>query len=222
MSARRSDRREAGSGDPAWPDVNAAVGVSGDGWGAEARTRVEDRTDTYLVVARPARAGTLPVTALPGETLRLSWTERDARYELQATLSAARDQPVPVWLLHPAGPVRRQQRRASFRLDIRLSALVSLSDQQPLPARVHDLSEGGMRCVPPVEMVMNEGDQVCVRLQMLEEVAVKAKVVRVQRPPSSGASEVGLAFEDVPEAVAERIRHFIFAEQVARRARLAD
>lgn len=223
MSARRSDQWEAGPGDPvAWPKVNAAVGIFGAGWEHQARTRVEDRTGTHVVVARPTHAGSVPIIARAGDELSLTWTERDALYETKVVLSGTAEEPIPMWELQPYGPVRRSQRRSSFRLDVRLSALIGTDELPPSLARVHDLSEGGMRCDPPAEMGLTRGDAVWVRLPLPEnELTLDARVVRVE-PSSTATTTVGIAFEGMTETVAERIRQFLFSEQIARRARVAD
>jgi c-di-GMP-binding flagellar brake protein YcgR len=218
MGARRSGRSRAGADGATGPSVNTSVRLSREGWPHAARTRVEDVTAQEIVVARPERAGPSLVAADVGDTLLLAWTSEDAMYEVPVTLVTAGDTHPPTWALRPLGPVRRQQRRASFRLEVRLSATLGTDAAAAGLAQVSDLSEGGLRCMPPDGPAFAEGDQVWVRLTLPdEEITLDATVVRVGH-----TGELGINFVRPPETAADRIRKFLFSEQIARRARLAE
>lgn len=219
MVTRRSRKRQEGGGpQTALPEVNSAVGLAREEWAEPARSRVEGVTGGAVTVSSPVHAGGERVSARPGDRLRLTWTTPEALYGVDATVDSVAGGELPTWTLSPQGPVTRQQRRESFRLDIQLAAQLGTDTQPAGVAQVHDLSEGGLRCTPPSETELAEEDTVWVELPLPEgEVRLDAKVVRV-----SPGGEVGLCFQAVTEPQAEQIRAFLFSEQLARRAKLAN
>lgn len=217
MVARRTRKRRESEQQTELPAVNSAVELASEAWSERVRSRVEDTAGQSVMVSRPLLAGSEPVRARTGDQLRMHWTTPEALYEVAAEVSAISGGEVPTWTLTPHGPVSRQQRRESFRLDVRLAAQLGTATQAAGLAQVHDLSEGGLRCTPPSETELEEGSMVWVELGLPDgEVRLDAEVVRV-----SGSGEVGLRFEGTTEQQAEQIRAFLFSEQLARRARLA-
>lgn len=217
MAGRKSRGRKPSGAGVDLPDVNSSVELLADDWAGPARSRVEDSGDGTVVVARPSHAGSTPVSARPGDVLVLAWTTDQAMYELPVELAEVDLGHVPTWRLRPRGKVRRRQRRGAFRLEVALSARLGTPSQAAGIAQVHDLSEGGLRCTPPDGFGLAAGDAVWVELSLPEAtVKLDATVARV-----SDHGEVGLAFQGVEEATAEQVRSHLFAEQLARRARLA-
>lgn len=217
MVARRARKHQEREPQTRLPAVNSAVELAGDDWPEPARSRVDDVAGPVVTVSRPLRAGSERVSARLGDILRLRWTTPDALFGIDAELSAVTDGEVPTWTLETRGPVSRQQRRESFRLEITLAGQLGTDTQGAGVAQIHDLSEGGLRCTPPSEAALAEDDEVWVELPLPEgDVRLDATVVRV-----ADNGEVGLRFEGTTEAQAEQIRAYLFSEQLARRARLA-
>ncbi len=194
------------------PAINSTVRLSHADWPEEARTRVEEAADE-VVVARPSHAGATPASAMPGDGLELRWRSPDGLRDLAVELVADIDDPVPMWRLRPTGTVRLRQRRETFRLGIAMSVRLAGEAGARAPARVRDLSEGGLACSAPADLPLDTGTWVEVELTLDgSALRLPAEVVR-----ACPAGEVGLRFGHVAESDAERIRRFLFSEQLARK-----
>src|SRR5690606_10631627 len=125
------------------------------------------------------------------------------------TLATLVDDARPTWTLATGGQAVRQQRREAFRLEVSISARLGTSGTPAAIARIHDLSEGGLRCTPPSGVDLPEGAAVWVDLPLPDgSLRVDGTVVRVQ-----DSGQVGVAFVGATEADTEKIRGFLFAEQ---------
>jgi c-di-GMP-binding flagellar brake protein YcgR len=153
----------------------------------------------------------------------VAWTYPLGRMEYAVTTSPAHRTYGPVWLLTPAGPLTRVQKREYFRAGVSVPVLVSWTDEPPAVADadsqhepephlvagvVVDLSEGGLLAsvrgaLPPigtaVESVMRIDD---------DEIAQAALVVR-HVSFTGGGTGVALEFVD-PTLHGDRLRRVAF------------
>lgn len=231
-----SDRRRGRAADAdaserlgAWlPTPGTVVTVAAGDTDRTWTTRVEHRQGSTLIVVAPTFARGVPVDAVPGTPIVLGWTAEDGYLEADAVLTDHAIDVVLTWEVD-ASRVRRQQRRAAFRLPVALpiAVLPEPVAQRPVAAeegqaagRTRDLSEVGIRCVLPADDAPGAGDRVQVSVGLPgedEPVLARAEVVWV-REPLGREVEVGLAFVDADEERADRLRRFVFAEQLERRA----
>lgn len=226
---RRSREPESEDRLGAWlPEPGTVVTVGGEEWSQTWTSRIEHRDGASLVVVAPTLGPGEPLDAAPGTPIVLGWATEAGYLEADGVLTGHSVDVVLTWEVD-ANRVRRQQRRAAFRLRVALpvAVLPDTSDgrlvavaETPSQGRTRDLSEVGLRCVLPEELTPEVGDQVIVSVQLpgeSEPVTSRAEVVRVSEA-HRGEVEAGLAFAEVDVERADRVRRFVFAEQLERRA----
>ncbi len=101
-----------------WPvKINDLIQVTviGEGPGTTYPTRVDDIINEKLVLAWPTNLGVL-IPIRIGQPLELYFIREDAVYSFASKVDESQREPVPRIALREAGPVRRIQRRAYFRV----------------------------------------------------------------------------------------------------------
>jgi c-di-GMP-binding flagellar brake protein YcgR len=152
----------------------------------------------------------------PGHVVRLIvCAPNDALYASTAAVESVRCARVPIFHLRVTGAWLRAQRRNAVRQQVavrpRLARVVNGSTPREVRLGVVDVSATGVRVRSRDELRANDFLELAFELD--GEVQVRARVRHVE--PRERAWEAGCEFEGISDAVAQRIVHFIFAEQRA-------
>ncbi|WP_432541990.1 PilZ domain-containing protein [Kineococcus sp. SYSU DK002] len=220
-----------------WPGLNDRVWVEvhlPDSLGGETiriPTRVEDSTDTSLVVAAPSFRGDLHVVA-PGLAVSVCWAGQRGQSRQDFLLAEIVRHRVPAWDLAPSGDVVVEQRRRFARVPAAGTALVSPVAGDPLRAepdpedgqdepvvdgRLIDLSEGGSAVSVPVGTWLRLGRLARISFDLEgDPVDQVGQVVRSLDSLDPGRVEVVLAFAE-PVAAADRLRRYVMQTQIKHR-----
>ncbi|HEY8339165.1 MAG TPA: PilZ domain-containing protein [Egibacteraceae bacterium] len=171
-----------------------------------------------LVIAAPTDADGVPLAAEVGQELTVSWAANGGVTRVPAAVIdlAAGDPGTPLWLLQVTGPPEVAQRREFFRAradgDLSLAA-----GRRELPARLLDLSEGGLRCRVKGPAPASQGETLTAVLSLDgSDIVAETAVVRAT-PSLDGRTELALRFVDLGERSAEVIRRHLFRQQLRQR-----
>lgn len=204
------------------PAINSRVAVT-DSAGNEFLTRVEDEDGDLLVIAAPT-TGTVEHFPEVGDEYLLTWTSTRGLHQLHVVLLAIQRERLRTWMVQIDGPVSLIQRRDRVRVSAVLPAFVHLPDSaDPLPVRILDLSEGGIRltCTDDIAERIEPhigGERPTLLVDLtLDDVpmSIPARVVR-EGERQEGRRIFGLAWA-ADEWQARILRRFVMAWQ--RRAR---
>ncbi len=180
-------------------------------------TRVEWTHGDLLCVIAPLRDDGNVYPLEPGEALTVGWSTEVGYLVAIGTLRGYGKDVIATWGI-AVSRVEQQQRRAAFRLDLSAPVKVRGSSTE-ITGRTCDISEGGLRCTQPRRNAPEMGETVHVELEIPDEdpVIARAKVVR-HREIDATKVDIGLAFVVIDAEQTERIRRFIFEEQLRRRS----
>lgn len=225
---RHADDTERISGERigSWlPSPGTVVTISGGQLPGTWTSRVEYREGTAVVVVAPTQTRGEPVDAPPGTPIVIGWASEQGYLEADGVLTDTAVDVVLTWEVD-ASHVRRRQRRAAFRLPVALpiAVVAGLGDQgrraaPVLEGETRDVSEVGVRVLLPRRDAPAVGDHVEITVRMPDQEPLESVAEVVwSRKYDVEANEVGLMFVDDNEHRAERLRRFVFAEQLERRA----
>ena len=194
------------------PEVNDGVELVHQPWPAIVRSRVEDRGPHAVVVARPARVAGVAVHLRRGDRLSLRWTSPRGLHEALVACVDVTDTPLPTWTLVLRDAPSVEQRRAAFRIAATAGCRVTAGGRRGIGQLV-DLSEGGLRLVPPEGVRLQPGAHVAVALELDDgPIELGAEVLRLD-----GYGTAGLRFLDTDERTTARLRSHVFALELAAR-----
>ena len=203
-----------------WPALNSLAWLRLPCCGAEHPTRVEDFDGDSCVVAEPVAPHQKPVD--PGsvsEGFFLGWVIDGGAFEVPVALLKSETEPVPTWTLVAQGPGTNTQRRNFVRLAMEQPIqLFILEGGMASNATLLDISEGGLRCRID-QWVTDPGSRVIqIRVGLdTRDFYLRGQVVWWGKQDSSNMREIGIRFVDVEDSVADSIRSYIFAAQLAER-----
>ncbi len=206
-----------GPGEPAdshagLPEVNDGVELVHQRWPAVVRSRVEDRGPHAVVVARPAKVAGAPVHLRRGDRLHLRWTSSRGLHEALVACTDIADAPLPTWTLLLRDAPSVEQRREAFRIAATAGCRVTRRGEHGIGQLV-DLSEGGLRLMPPEGLRLQPGFRVEVALELDDgPIELAAEVLRLD-----GYGTAGLRFLDSDEHTTARLRSHVFALELAAR-----
>lgn len=210
------------------PDIKDAVDVRVAGRDDTLVSFVEDSGgDTITVTVGVDRSGRR-VRLDAGTDLELVWRSPEGPRALPAELVELVHGDEPRWVLRPVGPATVAQRRDAVRAPVLLPVELR-AEEVRLVGETLDISEGGLRCLvqpadradgaasyrPEVGAVLEatvtlEAGQV----PLMTRASVRRVSVRADRHV-----ELSVAFVDLPERVADRVRARVFTELRLLRAR---
>jgi c-di-GMP-binding flagellar brake protein YcgR len=206
----------------AWPQVNDRVSLRLECCAHDMAARVEDTDGNRLTLAAPLHHCETGQPG-PGRRARLHWLTTHAVMELTAVLVETRGHPLPVWVVEGTGAPERVQRRRYVRVPTQPLPVLLRAGGRQVSAWLLDLSEGGLRCTcsEPVELAPGERLVAWIKLgQDGPNFALSAEVVRV----TTGADQrrtIACSFVDVPTESADRLRQYVFDQQLRERRRQA-
>ena len=180
-------------------------------------TRVEATADRTMCVVAPLREDGELFPLQPGTPLFVGWPTEVGFLKATCTLRGRGEEVIATWMLDVVR-VERQQRRSSYRLELSAPVMLGLLGRAA-QGRICDVSEGGLRCSQLRRSAPDLGETVDLELRLPDEppVVARATVVR-QHETSATQVELGLRFVVIDAEDVERLRRFIFEEQLRRRA----
>jgi len=197
-----------------WPAVNQLVEIFDSTWGTWLPTRVEDRRHHRLVIAVPQNPDRAEPLARPPDFVAVRWTGPRGIGMVEATVVAAtRAGIVPTWELAGRGDPVLFQRRRYARVPVVLPARV-LTRRGAWGITILDLAEGGIRCLAPQMVPFEPGEPIEVSFEVDGlGLTTEAQVVRWALAP--GGVTIVFRFVELPRAVADRLRRFVFRQELA-------
>ncbi|MDQ1293196.1 MAG: hypothetical protein QG608_1077 [Actinomycetota bacterium] len=227
------------------PASGARVWLRMPSGGEERQTTVSAITAGGLVVRCPGplegqdlpegtpSEDTLPEDTLPEETppeetppegqeIFVVWVHRDQPLQVPTRFVTVLDDPPGAWHLETTGAAETTQRRRFVRAGMTMQVELLSDDGRP-PAKgfLSDLSEGGARAVVPSDWIRTPTQDFTMVLPDVDgRVTVRAYIRWLARD-DQGRCKIGMHFLDVPGAVADQIRSYVFARQLSERRRLS-
>ena len=197
-----------------WPELNQRVEIFGSTWGTWLPTRVEDRRGERLVVAVPQAPGEPMPLRRPDDWVALRWTSARGIGMVEATVVAAtRAGIVPTWELVSRGEPALFQRRRYARVPVVLPGR-AVGRRGAWGLTILDLAEGGIRCLASQVAPFDPGEPVEVSFDVDGSLlTVSATVVRWGLAP--GGVTIVFRFLDLPRPDADRLRRFVFRQELA-------
>lgn len=193
------------------PGVGEPVRVTLPGHPTGLRSHVREIAEDELVIAAPVEPpGAIPLP-LGGE-LSVSWTNDRGLHHLAVQLRERLTEPRR-WRVGLIAPPQREQRRGGYRVPVMSTVDIGV-DGSWHEGNLVDLSEGGLRCLLAPDATIVEGSPCRVRLDLVRRgLELGGAVVRV-REGVDAMTDVGVQFADVPVAVTDELRRFLFDAQL--------
>lgn len=192
-----------------WPDVGQDVvlilGKRDEGH--RSAVKGHDRAQQLIEIEAPHVVGE-PIVADQGDAVTLTWTSPSGLHAIRTTLVQTEDRP-PVWRLESNGPVALVNRRRFPRAPWKTNAALQLGPGQSAHrVTIIDVSEGGFRCVAPVDVEIGKGAQVVANLPVPGQNVVAVGEVAWHR--HHGAKrEIGVEIKQVKKNDLARIRDVV-------------
>ena len=187
-------------------------------------SRIEDITESQLVVAMPMSRKRVPIIPRKNEKLYALAVGDQCRYRFFTTFHKAghEEAKLPVWYITKPEQVERHQNREFVRVRVNLPVNVRLIDEDgtihdPMITRLIDLSGSGA-CFS-LEHEVTLGTKAGLELSGIPgtgAIEVMSQVARcnlVPRDDKIRIYHVGVRFENLPRAVANKIVHYLFTVQ---------
>lgn len=206
-----------------WPNIRASVEVLSDHWPEWLLSRVEDMDDHHLMLAAPTTP-TIPVLfADPGDSVRVQWTCHRGVCEITARVDKCKRAPAPIWVITATSKPVVSQRRKFARIPISLPVILALGDEAEENIHTLNIGEGGISCVmakdhPPIA----EGDEVVVMINFDGDAFSSKAICLRGEKAEDGKITTSFRFAQLDRGQADRIRRFIFNEELRRRARRVE
>lgn len=200
--------------------VNQLVEIKTDGmlYRGTYPSRIEEITGNVLYLAVPIRSGEL-VPLRTGETIRVSYVDKDNAYSFVTRVLGRKIDPIPVLIVERPQTITRIQRRNFVRIEASLPIYFQLLEEETGEigeGRTVDISGGGVLFTTRAGWIRaNHLLRVRVDLPQLEPVVCIARVIRVGQNRISGVvyNQVACKFEDLREGQRDTIIKFIFERQ---------
>ena len=197
-----------------WPDVNQRIEIFSSLWGEWLASRVEDRRDNRLTVAVPQPPDAARPVDRPEEFVALRWTTGRGVAMLEAAIAlSSRAGIVPTWELVCRGDPTLFQRRRFARVPVVLPGR-AVGRRGGWSITILDVSEGGIRCLASQRVPFDPGESVEVSFDAGGQLlTARAEVVRWAVAP--GGVTIVFRFNQLPRAEADRLRRFVFRQELA-------
>lgn len=181
------------------------------------RSRVEEQDGAELIVVAPGGAMVEPVMPASGTAVTVGWPSKLGYLEAEGTVSRTDAGTNPTWTVK-VRTSELSQRRSAYRLEATLPVAFEVEELGELSATTRNLSEGGLAIELPDRHELGNGEHVGVSVELPDgSVDGRGRIVR-SAPMVPDGLEVFVAFEGLPEDDAERLRQYVFEEQLTRRA----
>jgi c-di-GMP-binding flagellar brake protein YcgR len=193
------------------PRVNERVSVRLPDWDVELRSRVEDATDGWVVVAMPTD-GVAAYVLPAGRPVTISWGSRRGPASVQGRVAGRAPVRVPAFLVELTADPRVEQRREHVRMQALLDLSLAPADGPGLPRRAvtFDVSGGGALARVPGGIDADRYARLTLRLPEGPPIDLVARVVR-----RADDDVVGMRFELIAEPDRERVVRYVFTRLAA-------
>jgi c-di-GMP-binding flagellar brake protein YcgR len=210
------------------PAVGTVVHVSlGDGaptW----KTRVEWVGETSMCVVAPLRSAGEPLAMANAQPLEVVWSNERGILQASGSLRAIEHDVVDLLVLDVVR-VERSQRREAFRLPLVVPITLRIGARS-VAGETRDLSETGVRCrvasrggpelLDDVEVALAIADQpplVLIGRVVRARALTRTPAQIASEGPAQAQTELGIALLDPDPGVTDRLRRYVFDEQLRRR-----
>ncbi|MCH3959195.1 MAG: flagellar brake domain-containing protein [Selenomonas sp.] len=187
-------------------------------------SRIEDITETELVVAMPMSRKRVPIIPKQDEKLYALAMGSQCRYRFFTVFHRAghEEGKLPVWYISRPEQVERHQNRGFVRVRVNLPVNVRLIDEDgtihdPIVTHLIDLSGSGA-CFS-LDRVVKVGTKVGMELSgipgtgAIEAMCQVARCSVIARDDGVRIYHVGVGFENLPRAITNKIVHYLFTVQ---------
>lgn len=200
-----------------WPMVNTLIEMLSPHHSDWLSSRIEDIRDGVLTVAAPSTP-TIPILFSDlNKPVTVQWLHPRGLCDTSGTVTAIERNPLPLWIIRADTEPTLHQRRSFARLTVTLPVVLDREGHKNTSVTL-DISEGGMNCILPEGESLQMGDRIETIVAIDDEPFRTIAVVVRTAVDSVGHVTAGFRFDDLRNKDADRIRHFIFNEQLRRRA----
>lgn len=202
----------------AWPEINTLLRLESHHVEEQLTSRLEDHHDFTLHLSAPSTLSIPVLFADLDSQVLIQWTTARGVCEVMATVTEIRRSPLPLWIVTAHHEPILHQRRNFARLTVSVPVVFEDAAGKRTATITADLSEGGMRCIVAPEESLLPGAPVEIEMYLGEHRLVTHAVVVRTKSISNGLCAISMQFEGISQSEQDRIRQFIFAEQLRSRA----
>lgn len=203
-----------------WPGIRTPVEVLTHHWPEWLHSRIEDLGAHHLLVAAPTTP-TIPVLmADPGDLVKVQWVCNRGLCELEARVDGCKRGPLPAWVLIATSEPKLHQRRRYARIAVALPLTITVDGSESVhETTTINIGEGGMTCTLGADQHIEPGETAEV-IAEIDGTAFSAQAfcLRTTVDSESGISAASFRFEQLDLNQADRLRRYIFHEEMRRRS----
>jgi c-di-GMP-binding flagellar brake protein YcgR len=169
----------------------------------------------------------VPVLTEAGTEVLVRFISDGGVFQFRSFFQEKTFQPIPLWTIGPIVDFRKIQRRAFYRIESHLPAVLSAGDEsdnvqnvQPSVFKLStkDLSAGGARVISKESFALGSDVFLEIELPGKDPVRSLGKVVRLETAaPESGIYWVSIQFTSIEELDRKKIVRFVFQKQLEHR-----
>lgn len=187
------------------------------------RSRIEEVTDSHLVVAMPFDKG-FPILASPGNSIYGKVIIDSTPHLFVSRFVDKRMLPLPVWIISPPDEITKIQHREFVRIDAKMHATILLVDQDegdsPTRLLVNDISGGGVRIVSNRSFPIGTNIVITFELPDQEVIETIGQIVRIEQPQAErDVYWLGVKYVGLKERQRNKIIKYVFQKQLERHRR---
>ncbi len=201
-----------------WPAINSLLELQSPHHAGWLSSRLEDHQGSTLTVSAPSTPTIPTLFSDIGEQVVLQWTTHRGVCHVVGTVVAVERTPLPLWIVHANKEPALHQRRNFARLAVALPIVLVNAEGEQTRVTTMDFSEGGMSCALPPDETVLAGDRFEAFVVVDDWLFMTTAVVVRSHVNTGKAMTASFRFEGLQRRDADRVRHFIFNEQLRRRA----
>lgn len=201
-----------------WPTINTILELLTPHHPDWLASRLEDINDSILTVAAPSTLSIPVLYSNVGEPVTIQWIHHRGLCDVMGTVLATERDPLPLWIIKANGEPTLHQRRSFARLAVTLPVVIASENGPKNIVTTLDISEGGMSCVLGGSESIQPGDRV-ETIVSVDNKPFRTIAVVVRTAVDSKGQPIGsFRFDDLSPRDADRVRRFIFNEQLRLRS----
>lgn len=201
-----------------WPTINTILELLTPHHPDWLASRLEDINDSILTVSAPSTLSIPVLYSNVGEPVTIQWIHQRGLCDVMGTVLATEREPLPLWIIKANGKPTLHQRRSFARLSVTFPVVLASKNGPANMVTTLDISEGGMSCVLGDSESIQPGDRVQAVVSVDNESFRTIAVVIRTAVDSNGQSIACFRFDDLNPRDADRVRRFIFNEQLRLRS----
>lgn len=201
-----------------WPAINSLLELQSPHYAGWLSSRLEDLRDSTLTISAPSTPTIPTLFSDIGKPVVLQWTTSRGVCDVLGTVVAVERTPLPLWIVHADKEPSLHQRRNFARLAVALPIVLVDAEGRQTRVTTMDFSEGGMSCALPPDEPVLAGDRLEAFVVVGDRLFMTTAVVVRSHVSAGKGITASFRFEGLQRRDADRVRHFIFNEQLRRRA----